>query len=65
MGGKKGESHSHEGHSGGSSSHKGGVSRGGSKHTEDKIFHGHEDQEGGESGEHGDELSSSEATGVE
>jgi hypothetical protein len=56
MGGKKGESHSHEGHSGGSSSHKGGTSRGGSKHTEDKIFSGHEDHdEGGETG-HGEEL---------
>ena len=56
MGGQKGESHSHEGHSGSSSSHKGGTSRGGSKHTEDKIFHGHEDHdEGGEAG-HGDEL---------
>lgn len=46
MGGQKGESHSHEGHTGGP--HQGGPSRGGSKHTEDKIFHGHEDHEGGE-----------------
>lgn len=46
MGGQKGESHSDEAHSGGP--HQGGPSRGGSKHTEDKVFHGHEDQEFGE-----------------
>ena len=56
MGGQKGESHSHEGHSGGSSSHKGGTSRGGSKHTEDKIFDGHEDHDEGGATGHGDEL---------
>ena len=46
MGGQKGESHSHEAHSGGP--HRGATSSGGSKHTEDKVFHGHEDQEFGD-----------------
>jgi hypothetical protein len=50
MGGQKGESHSHEAHSGGP--HRGVPSRSGSKHTEDKVFHGHEDHEEGDATAH-------------
>lgn len=44
QGGRKGESHSSQTHSSGS--HKGGPTRGGSKATEDKVFGGHDAEEG-------------------
>ncbi len=44
QGGRKGEAHSSLEHSAGA--HKGGPMRGGSKATEDKVFGGHDSDEG-------------------